>query len=129
MVESIDIRSTGAVGDGVADDSAAIQAALDAGVEVVTIPDGVYRVAATLRVPSHRRIIASPGARLVHCGETPKRRGDFLLTNADHVNGNCDITLTGGVWDGNIRDAVIPNALMFILKPVRTLLNFFGLKS
>ncbi len=131
MVESIDIRSTGAVGDGVADDSAAIQAALDAGAEVVTIPDGVYRVAATLRVPSHRRIIASPGARLVHCGETPKRRGDFLLTNADHVNGNCDITLTGGVWDGNNQgrcntkcdDLFHPEAWS------GTLLNFFRVKK
>jgi len=31
----------------------------------------------------------------------PKRRGDYLLTNADPVGGNRNITIRGGVWDGN----------------------------
>ena len=44
----IDVRDWGAVGDGVADDTAAIQAAIDAGPGVVYFPAGTYRCNITL---------------------------------------------------------------------------------
>lgn len=43
-----DVRSFGAIGDGVADDTKALQAALDAS-EVVFLPHGTYRITDTLR--------------------------------------------------------------------------------
>ncbi len=90
-----------AVGDGIADDTAAIQAALFSGAPVVNIPNGSYRITKTLLVPCHTHIRASKNARLFLCGDVPKKRGDFLLSNADTVNGNEDIAITGGIWDGN----------------------------
>lgn len=96
------VRDFGAVGDGVADDSAALQRALSSGSAIVRIPQGTYRVTATLRVPSHTTVAADPQARIVSDGGTPKRRGDFLLTNDDTAgDGNADIAIVGGIWDGN----------------------------
>lgn len=95
------VREAGAIGDGITDDSEAFQKALFSGSANIVVPDGDYRIAKTLRVPSRTRIMASDGARIFHCGETPKKRGDFLLTNSDHEKGNEDISINGGIWDGN----------------------------
>jgi murein DD-endopeptidase MepM/ murein hydrolase activator NlpD len=84
-----------------ADDTVALQQALSSAIPVVRIPPGDYRVTATLRVPSRKTIEASGCARIFSDGDTPKRRGDFLLTNADPASGNEGITLRGGIWDGN----------------------------
>jgi len=98
---SANVKDFGAKGDGCADDGGAIQRALDSGAPVVVIPDGDYRIVTTLKVPSHTRIEASHNARIFSCGDTPKKQGDFLLSNSDSVNGNAHITIHGGVWDGN----------------------------
>ena len=94
------IKAFGAAGDGVTDDTAVIQRALD-DAESVEIPDGDYRITDTLKIPSHTTIKASRNARLFLCGETPKKRGDFLLSNADPTRGNEGIGISGGIWDGN----------------------------
>ena len=60
----VSVRQFGAVGDGVADDTAAIQAALDSGAVQVEIPTGLYRVTATLRVHSHTEVRAADTARV-----------------------------------------------------------------
>lgn len=96
-----DVRRFGTAGDGKRDDTGALQRALDSGAADVHIPKGTYRVTRTLRVRSHTRIAAHPEARLFLCGDVPKHRDDFLLANADTAGGNCDISITGGIWDGN----------------------------
>jgi len=100
-MKTISIRDFGAVGDGLRDDTPAIQAALDAGAAVVELPQGNYLVKRPLLVHSHTHIKLADGTRVIQCGEVPKKRGDFLIRNADLAGGNEDITLTGGVWDGN----------------------------
>lgn len=100
-MEFVSVKQFGAKGDGIADDTAAIQAALDSGALRVEIPTGLYRVTATLKVHSNTEIAAADTARVYLCGSTQKHRGDYLLTNADHENGNVEITVNGGVWDGN----------------------------
>ena len=97
----VNIKDFGAIGDGVADDSPAIQRALDSGSSVVEIPEGNYRIVTMLKVPSFTRIEASKNARIFSCGDTPKKQGDFLLTNSDHEHGNTQISICGGIWDGN----------------------------
>ena len=44
LEQYISVKDFGAVGDGVADDSAAIQAAIDSGAEYISIPEGTYRL-------------------------------------------------------------------------------------
>lgn len=91
----------GAVGDGVHDDYAAIQAALDSGIGEVVIPQGIYCISRTLRVHSDTKITADRAAKLVMKSAERRRRNEFLLSNADTVEGNKNITITGGIWDGN----------------------------
>ena len=50
--ETVSVKDFGAVGDGVTDDTAAIQAALDSGAKRVYIPSGTYIVTASVRIPS-----------------------------------------------------------------------------
>lgn len=50
FADVVNVRDFGAVGDGVADDTAAIQAALSAGKRRVEFPDGTYRVTSGLTV-------------------------------------------------------------------------------
>lgn len=97
---AINVRDFGAKGDGITDDFAAIQAALDSGEREIQIPQGIYPISGTLRVHSHTSILADSGAKLVMRSETRRQRGDFLLTNDDQESGNTDITIIGGIWDG-----------------------------
>jgi DNA-binding LacI/PurR family transcriptional regulator len=101
-----DVRDTGAVGDGVADDAPAINRALSRPGRPLTvrIPAGTYRIGETLRIGSHTSIEAAEGARLVMSGAWAKNEGDFLLANADPAQGNECISIRGGVWDGNAHD-------------------------
>lgn len=96
----INIKDFGATGNGLTDDTAYIQQALDQGREIY-IPDGDYRITKTLLVKSNTTIHAQEKARLFMCGNTPKKRNDFLISNSDTENGNCNIKITGGIWDGN----------------------------
>lgn len=100
-MKCISVKNFGAVGDGSADDAPAFQKALDSGARTIHVPTGHYRIARTLRVHSGTTIAAAADARVFSCGETPKRRGDFLLTNAADSGVDRDITLRGGIWDGN----------------------------
>jgi hypothetical protein len=64
LAQYISVKDFGAVGDGVADDTAAIQAALDAtstaGVSTtVYVPAGTYKTTATLDVPANASIVGA----------------------------------------------------------------------
>ena len=110
----INVKDIGAVGDGITDDFAVIQSALDkCDGETTIIPTGDYRVTATLKVGSDTRIQAAADARIFMCGETMRHRGDFLLSNADTVYGNENITIDGGIWDGNNQGRLITKPDLF----------------
>lgn len=102
MSDFIDVRETGAVGDGIADDGAAFQSALDSGRGRVVIPAGNYKIGRTLYIGSNTEIVAEPGAVIRLADNTSKKRGDFLLTNRSHGGGLDEhIAVRGGTWDGN----------------------------
>ncbi len=99
-----DVKSVleyGAVGNGIQDDYFAIQAALDSGASEIIIPHGVYCVSKTLLVRSNTSIVADKTAKIVLKSVEKKKRGDFLISNADTLTGNENIKITGGIWDGN----------------------------
>ena len=91
----------GAIGDGIHDDYAAFQSALDSGVGTITIPQGVYMISQTLKVRSDTDIIAHRSAKIVMKSISRRKRNEFLLSNSDPLHGNNNIKITGGIWDGN----------------------------
>lgn len=102
MIKKIkSIKEFGAVGDGLHDDYTAFQSALDSGAEEIMIPQGIYCISETLKVSSNTSIVAEKTAKIVMKSRVRKQRNDFLLTNADTENGNRNIQITGGIWDGN----------------------------
>lgn len=123
------IKNWGAVGDGITDDTAALQAALDSGAGTLYIPTGLYRVTTTLRIRSNTQLHAEATARIFLSGER-KHRGDFLLTNANHEAGDSNIEICGGVWDGGNR--LPENAKPDIFDEngySGTVLHFFNIKG
>ncbi|MDR2440944.1 MAG: hypothetical protein LBE12_16410 [Planctomycetaceae bacterium] len=87
------------VGDGMNDDTAAIQALLDAGVNTVYLPPPpkYYLISKPLRLHSDQTLRLDPN--------TTVRLADgacqYLLVNDDFENGNKNIQVIGGIWDGN----------------------------
>jgi hypothetical protein len=64
--ETVTVTDFGAVGDGVTDDTAAIQAAIDSAViqnKAVYVPNGAYLISATISIPNNMALI----------GETPRK--------------------------------------------------------
>jgi len=51
LADQVSVKDFGAKGDGVANDTAAIQAALDSGARTVFVPDGTYNVSSTIFIP------------------------------------------------------------------------------
>ena len=87
----------GAIGDGVADDAAAIQSAIREAVGgTCVIPPGAFRLAAPIDVPGRTRIEAY-GARLLH--HAP---GDY--TPAIRIAGVADVRVRGLEIDGRKAD-------------------------
>ncbi|MCW2904938.1 MAG: hypothetical protein JWO67_7203 [Streptosporangiaceae bacterium] len=104
----IDVRDYGAVGDGVTDDRAAIQAALDIG-GWVYVPPGVYAIASgPLRIYSHTRLTLDPQATIL------RAYGGGMLINGDAAQnyggygGHGHILIEGGTWDVNATAAIPP---------------------
>ncbi len=127
----INVKNYGAVGDGVANDHEAIQKAFFAGERDVFIPKGIYAVDKPLMIPSHRHILADRKARIVFVAKKMLSQNEFLLTNADVEDGNEDITVEGGVWDGGFgREYNKKSSDIFEINSASgTCLNFVGVKN
>ncbi len=85
-------------GNGVTDDTAALQELLDKrGIVTVDRP-GTYLVSKTLIIRSNTRFVLSPG---VHILAAPMSR--CALIENEHFRGGIDenIEIIGGIWDGN----------------------------
>lgn len=93
----------GVRGNGVSDDAPAIQRLLDAETPVIYFPAGHYLIGSTLRLPSNTRLHANRFARFQLADGAGRDVDSFLLCNADPHNGNENISVRGGIWDGNTR--------------------------
>ncbi|MCX4661509.1 right-handed parallel beta-helix repeat-containing protein [Streptomyces uncialis] len=97
-------RVLGALGNGIADDAPAIQAALSAAAGAgggwVIVPPGTYRLATLpLRIYRHTRLTLMPGATFVRAaGATMLLNGDADQAFGGYT-GHGDLLIEGGVWD------------------------------
>ena len=93
LTEVVSVKDFGAVGDGVTDDTAAIQkavnAAVDAGNSCVYVPQGVYKISDVITIPQGVPIIGNGGQ-----GSSV----DYGVSIVHASNGNCF------VFDGNGAD-------------------------
>lgn len=116
------------VNDGISDATDILQSLLDRGGKI-EIPQGSYRITRTLRIFSDTDIVAHCQARVFLCGDTPKKAGDFLITNSDTENGNCNISISGGIWDGNNQGAMNDKKDIFDLTGYSgTVINFCNVR-
>ncbi|MBI1337254.1 MAG: endopolygalacturonase [Phycisphaera sp.] len=95
------VREHGVCGDGNTDDAPAIQRLLAQSKPILYFPAGHYRIGSPLRLPSHTRLHAHSLARFQLADGAGKDVNTFLLCNADPERGNENITVRGGIWDGN----------------------------
>jgi len=85
----VSVKDFGAVGDGVADDTAEINAALASGAKMVHVPAGTYKVSATINVPANVSIVGDgPNASIIDGSAATFAS----LTNGRHIN------VAGGTW-------------------------------
>ena len=68
LAQTVSVKDFGAIGDGVVDDTVAIQAALDSGATSIYLPDGTYKVSAALVISANGTIVYGAGmsATTVH---------------------------------------------------------------
>ena len=83
----VSVKEFGAVGDGVADDTAAIQRALDSGARRVTIPDGKFLISNILEPSENQHLVINGTIRLSDSPCTPithdVKIGDMQVTVKD----------------------------------------------
>lgn len=65
--ESVSVKDFGAVGDGVANDTAAFIAALAVGASRIYIPNGTYLIASTLSIPTNVVLYGDGSGSIVKC--------------------------------------------------------------
>lgn len=86
-------------GDGIHDDTSALQSMLDRRGIVTVEKPGVYRISRTLKIHSNTRFVLSPGARLL---AAPMSRCALIENEHFALNGrDQNIEIIGGEWDGN----------------------------
>jgi len=83
--------------------TATIQRALDSGQPLLRLPAGKYTVTRPLKIRSNTTLALEEGAHIIAADGALAKRGDFLLTNANIESGDGNITIQGGLWDGNFR--------------------------
>jgi hypothetical protein len=87
------------IGDGVADDTPAIQALLDTKTPVVYLPAPKkhYVISKALRIYSNQTLKLDPTTVVRRADNS----NDYMVTNDDFDNGNVYVAVSGGIWDGN----------------------------
>jgi hypothetical protein len=108
LQDSVSVHDFGAVGDGVADDTAAIQAALDTE-NVVFVPAGEYRVTDSIVINSNKSLVMLRGSQITGDMGTPKPVIRLIanfaslygfglpIVKADHQTGGLPSSINEGI--------------------------------
>lgn len=103
--QAVNVKLYGAVGDGVADDSPALQAALDAGAgRTILIPAGTYMLnGPSLNIPANTRVMGQPGAVLKRGTATTGLMSNYPVgdTTTTAYNGRSNIIVEGITFDSD----------------------------
>jgi parallel beta-helix repeat protein len=115
--ESVSVKDFGAVGDGVADDTAAIQAALNSGASVF-LPSGTYNISSALTIPTNGQEFIGQGKGKSIIKQTATNKNGIIITGnnvyvghlqvRDIVRSSGSAEFSGVVW-GAVDGTVIEN--------------------
>ncbi|HOK82594.1 MAG TPA: glycosyl hydrolase family 28-related protein [Clostridia bacterium] len=101
---AVNVKDYGAVGDGVHDDTAAIQRALDdcrgTGGTII-IPDGVYPVSSCLIIYSNQTLLLGENTTIKRNSDVKYMLAVYTEWHYGRYNGTHNVTVIGGTWDGN----------------------------
>lgn len=115
--EIVSVKDFGAVGDGVTDDTVAIQAALNSldNGGVVGVPKGVYSVKSVI-IPNNNIALVGEESVGVYFVSAAGRWGQTIICNdkdfvvIKNITFDCDLaTVEGAMWFGGARNCLIEN--------------------
>jgi hypothetical protein len=120
MQITLNAKTEGAIGDGIADDTAALQAALDSLIDggVLTIPAGTYIISSPLTIPRNGIIVRGAGRSTTIIKLTTDHTDfAFIIPNNTYyavienleINGNGSNTALGGIHLINSNECSIRN--------------------
>lgn len=117
----VNVRSFGAVGNGIKDDTVAIQNAINAGnakSKIIVFPSGVYKVSSgqmrnssttewwCLRIPTGTNLSFEPGSKLVQAPNPPSNTRVLVILDASNITitGNLEIDGSASTVKGSVND-------------------------
>jgi len=101
LAETVSVKDFGAIGDGSADDTAAIQAALNAS-KSVYIPAGTYKITSTLTLTSHMNVFGAGYKATILNGSTLANTSAILsYTGGDQFSSISNIGFVGAASGSN----------------------------
>lgn len=95
LAQTVSVIDFGAIGDGVTDDTAAIQAALDSGAGAIYFPEEYIFLTETVSVPSNRMLHGRGTLKL------KQNTNKWIIENKDLSTGNTNIRIYDLTLDGN----------------------------
>ena len=102
LAQTVSVKDFGAAGDGVTDDTTAIQLALDNGGGCVTFPDGTYLISAAIEPSSNQQLLGTGGTITM---------ANATFADGIYVNAKSNVQLNGlriiGASGGNSFDRAI----------------------
>lgn len=105
LAQTVSVKDFGAVGDGVSDDTAAIQYALNSGYGIY-FPKGTYIITSQITIPSNSNITGEGPLSVIKRGASttaPANNSFIINTNwaASGYSGDINITISDIAFDGN----------------------------
>jgi hypothetical protein len=130
---TISVRDFGAVGDGVVDDTAAIQAALNAGSgKSVMLPPGTYRTSSVLEILANTLFFAAPGTAIIDVQPTASTatknnglifKGSGSTIHGLQINGTNEAEFVDGLRDSYASAIIADSQISGVLARNLTIQN------
>lgn len=114
LAQTVSVKDFGAVGDGVTDDTAAIQAALDSGAKTIYFPYGSYLLNSTVNINESGTNLIGYGATI----STPADITAFLIGYSGSAFVKTDnIVIEGFIFEGGDTSTSTPSSAISIYPP------------